>query len=173
MTTPTIYTSSFVFFFLSLFFSSCFGEVDPPGCKYNAPVAIFAGVDSFSNHSFSVNKQDAVEKISVPKYKMDIELYQSGCDFLQQEFRFLLYEAYPAQTPPDICANQIAGIFFLLARDAPLQLGMLSQWATAIKADAASFKYNEKIKLAGSGITAQIDKIHQPESAVLTIVFSE
>jgi hypothetical protein len=168
-----ISTSCFSFFLISIFFFACFAKDKPQGCKYKSPVAIFAGIDSFPNHSFTVNKQDAVEKISVPKYKMDIELYQSGCDFLQQEFRFMLHEPYPMNIPPDICANQIAGIFFLLARDAPLQLGMLSQWAAAIKADAASFKYNEKIKLAGSGITAQIDKIHQPESAVLTIVFSE
>lgn len=153
----------------------CFNS--PPkgdeSCKYKAPTAIFEGIDSFQNHSFEINGQEALEKVSLPRYKMDIELYQSGCDFLKQEYRFLLYEPYPANTPPEICAHQIAGIFLLLARDAPIQLGTMRQWAQAIKNAAADFKYNESIPLVGTDIEAQIDKVHQPESAILSIVFSQ
>ena len=61
----------------------------------------------------------------------------------------------------------------LLARDAPIQLGTMRQWAQAIKNAAADFKYNESIPLVGTDIEAQIDKVHQPESAILSIVFSQ
>ena len=142
-------------------------------CKYKAPTAIFAGIDSFQNHRFEVNGQEALEKISLPRYRMDLELYQSGCDFLKQEYRFILYETYPANTPASICAHQIAGIFLLLSRDAPLQLGMLRAWAQAIKYAADDFEYNQAVPLAGTDVKAQIDKVHQPESAILTIVFSQ
>ena len=169
------------FFWLLTFFTplfllaSCFSSTSEglKVCKYQAPVAIFEGIDSFQNHSFEVNGQEALEKVSLPRYKMDIELYQSGCDFLKQEYRFLLYEPYPANTPPEICAHQIAWIFLLLARDAPIQLGTMRQWAQAVKNAAADFKYNEPIPLVGTDIEAQIDKVHQPESAILSIVFSQ
>ena len=157
---------------LFCFLLSCGGS-KPEGCKYAPPQAIFAGIDSFTNHSFEVAKQDGIEKVTVPKLGMDIELYQSGCDFLQQEFRFHIPEAYPLNTPPEVCALHIANIFTILSQEAPQKLGLLGQWAEAIRADAKSFQYNEKTIFQGTAIKAQIDKTHQTESAILSIVFEQ
>ncbi|MCH2021361.1 MAG: hypothetical protein MK207_02675 [Saprospiraceae bacterium] len=150
---------------------ACEGNDKSKICKYKPPVAIFSGIDSFEDHSFDLKGQSSVEYISIPKMNMDIQLYQSGCDDIQQEFRFLLHEAYPLNTPPDVCAMHIAGIFYMLSQEAPQQLGLLQQWAETLKANSKSFNYNEKIVFFDSDISAQIDKIHQPESAVLSIVF--
>ncbi|BDS12252.1 hypothetical protein [Aureispira anguillae] len=146
---------------------------DSKPCKYKPPVAIFEGIDRFSNHSFEVTGQDAVERVFIPKMNMTIELYQSGCDFLQQEYRILLEEAYPLNTPAEVCALHISNIFLILAGEAPEKLGLFQQWAAAIQAAAKSFKYNEKILLKGTAIHAQIDKTHQTESAMLSIIFSQ
>jgi hypothetical protein len=163
----------YYFFLLTLLVSiiSCMGNNQPKTCLYKPPVAIFSGIDSFENHSFELKGQNAVERISIPKMNMDIELFQSGCDDLEQEFRFILYEAYPLNTPPDVCAMHIAGILYILSQESPQKLGLFQQWAETIKANAKSFKYNERTGFFDSEISAQIDKMHQPESAVLSIVF--
>jgi len=160
--------------FLSLFLVSCFGDNnEKEGCKYAPPTAIFVGVDSFENHSFTVNGQDGVERIYFPKTNMDIELYQSGCDTREQEFRFHIREPYPLNTPPEVCAMHIANLFYILSQQSIQQLGALQQFAEAIKVEASSFQYNEKLQFQGSHIKAQIDKTHQTESAILTILISE
>jgi hypothetical protein len=160
--------------FLSLFLVSCFGDNNKKkGCKYTPPIAIFAGIDSFENHSFSVNGQDGMERIYFPKVNMDIELYQSGCDTREQEFRFHIGEAYPLNTPPGDCAMHLANLFYILSQQSAQKLGALQQFAEAIKVEAKSFEYNEKLQFQGSHIKAQIDKTHQAESAILTILISE
>ena len=162
---------SITIFVLIYLLLGCTANNTSKSCKYKPPTAIFSGIDSFENHSFDLTGQHSVERIAVPKMNMDIELYQSGCDDIQQEFRFLLYEAYPLNTPPDVCAMHIAGILYILSQESPQKLGLLQQWAETIKANSKSFKYNEKTGFFDSGISAQIDKMHQPESAVLSIVF--
>ena len=142
-------------------------------CKYKPPTTVFENIEGFTNHSFEVRGQDAVEKISVPGMNLSIELYQSGCNSLQQEYRMLLNGTYPLNTSPDVCAMDIAEIFYNLAQQAPNELGLLQQWAGAIKADAASFQYNEKVLFQGSDVSAQINKTHQTKSAMLTIIFSQ
>lgn len=142
-------------------------------CQYKPPTAIFENIEGFTNHSFELRGQDAVEKISVPEMNLSIELYQSGCDVLQQEYRMLLNGTYPLNTPPDLCAMDIAEIFYNLSQQAPNELGLLQQWAGAIKTDAKTFKYNEKVMFQGSNVSAEINKTHQTTSAMLTIIFSQ
>ena len=166
----------FLFFLLSLacLLLGCFGNGnESKTCKYSPPTAVFAGIDSFQNHSFSVNGQDGVERIFFPKIDMDIELYQSGCNAREQEYRFHLHEPYPLNTPPEVCAMHIANLFYILSQQSPQKLGELQQWAEAIRADAKSFQYNEKMQFQGSHIKAQIDKTHQTESAILTLLITE
>lgn len=142
-------------------------------CKYKPPAAIFENIEGFTNHSFEVKGQDAVEKISVPAMNLSIELYQSGCNALQQEYRMLLNGTYPLNTLPEACATDIAEVFYNLSQRAPNQLGLLQQWAEAIKANASAFQYGEEVSFHGSGISAQINKTHQTKSAMLTIIFSQ
>lgn len=142
-------------------------------CKYKPPTAIFEHIQGFANHSFEVKGQDAVEKVTVPAMNLSIELYQSGCDVLQQEYRMLLNGTYPLNTPPEVCAIDIAEIFYNLSQQDPNELGLLQQWAIAMKDNAKSFQYNEKMIFSGSTISAKINKTHQTNSAMLTVIFSE
>lgn len=164
----------FCLILLSFIIGSCTGNSSASkACKYKPPVAIFANIDSFQNHSFELNGQDAVERIFVPKLNMTIELYQSGCNSLEQEYRILLQEGYPLNTPAEVCALHISNIFLILSHEAPEQLGLFEQWAIEIQKNAKAFKYNEKIALLGTGVMAQIDKMHQTESAMLSIIFTQ
>jgi hypothetical protein len=158
---------------LFLLLISCGGAETSQGCKYKPPTAIFKNIEGFTKHSFEVREQEAVEKISVPGMNLSIELYQSGCDVLQQEYRILLDGTYPLNTTADVCAMDIAGIFYNLSQQAPHELGLLQQWAGAIKTDAKTFQYNEKVLFQGSDVSAEINKTHQTRSAMLTIIFSQ
>jgi hypothetical protein len=142
-------------------------------CKYKPPTAIFENVQGFTDHSFEVKGQDAVEKVNVPGMKLSIELYQSGCNAMQQEYRLLLDGTYPLNTAPDLCAMDIAEIFYNLSQQAPNELGLLQQWAGAIQKDAKAFQYNEKVLFQDSDVSAEINKTHQSSSAMLTIIFSQ
>jgi len=142
-------------------------------CKYKPPTAIFENIEGFTKHSFEVKGQNAVEKITVLAMNLSIELYQSGCNTLQQEYRMLLNGTYPLNTPADVCAMDIAEIFYNLSQQAPNELGLLQQWAGAIKTDAKKIQYNEKVLFQGSDVSVEINKTHQTRSAMLTITFSQ
>jgi hypothetical protein len=160
--------------FLFLLIIGCGGsDNNSQECKYKPPTAIFENINGFTNHSFEVRGQEAVEKISVPEMNLSIELYQSGCNALQQEYRMLLNGTYPLNTSADVCAMDIAEIFYNLSQQAPNELGLLQQWAGAIKTDAKAFQYNEKVLFQGSDVSAEINKTHQTKSAMLTIIFSQ
>jgi len=149
---------------------SCGGESDQ--CKYSTPVAIFQGIDKIENHTFEATGNNAVEHIFVPSMGMDVELYQSGCNELEQEFRFHIHEALPLNIPPQECAMLTAVIFDKLSGLSP-NLIPLAQWAGAIKENAEAFKYNEKIRLKGTPMQVQLDKVHQSNSTMLTVIFKE
>jgi hypothetical protein len=152
---------------------ACGGNTDDGKCTYGAPTAIFEGVEGLEQHFFEVNGQTSVEKVAIPSMNMNIELYQSGCDQIEQEYRILLQEPYELNTPAEVCALHIANILHMISEKAPQQLGALQQWANAIRADSKRMAYNEPILLTNSGIRVQIDKLHQTNSAILSLVLSQ
>lgn len=156
-----------------LLLMACGGEATEDSCVGGEPTAIFEGIAAFEHHEFEKNGQESVEKIVVPDLNMGIELYQSGCDRIEQEFRILLNEPYELNTPAPYCALHIANILVLLSEKAPEQLGALQQWAEAIRADAQKMAYNEQVQLTNSSIYVQIDKTHQSNSAILSVVFAQ
>lgn len=171
MTLPKL--STYLFLALFLVIQACNDSPKQKGCKYGTPVAIFKDIPGLQGHDFQQTGQDAVERIEVPDLSMTIEVFQSGCNALQQEFRFLLNGTYQLNTPPAVCAIDIASIFNSLAEKAPERLALLQQWAGAIQTDASNFQYNEPLMLQGSNVKAQIDKSHQADAAILSITFSQ
>ena len=155
---------------LSFLLTNCSGDPQPETCKYKPPVAIFAGIDSFENHSFEVTGQNAVEKVFFPRLNMDVELYQSGCNALQQEFRFHIKEAFPLNIPAPNCTIGIARILYELSLE-DSNLAGLQQLASSLEASAQGMAYNEKLLLEHSNTYVQIDKTHQTESAILSVIF--
>lgn len=161
---------SLVLFLITL---SCGGEDGDRPCMGGEPTAIFEGIAAFEQHEFQQTGQESVEKIAVPELGMNIELYQSGCDRIEQEFRILLQEPYELNTPATVCALHISNILMLLSEKDPQKLGALQQWAEAIRADAERVVYNERLQLSNSDVYIQVDKTHQTNSAILSVVFSQ
>ncbi len=162
-----------MFFVLLLFVLACGGAAEDRPCTYGEPTAIFEGVEGLENHQFEGNGQESVEKVTVSDMNMSIELYQSGCDRIEQEYRILLNEPYELNTPAKVCALHISNILGLIAEKSPQQLGALQQWAEAIRADVERMEYNERVQLTNSDVYVQIDKTHQSNSAILSVVFSQ
>lgn len=140
-------------------------------CQYNTPVAVFEDIAALTNHQFEANGQSSKESVTVPPLAMEIELYQSGCNTLEQEFRFILDGTMPKGMPPSVCAKELASIFYSLSQlDAKLM--NFEGFAQAFTQAADKFRYNEPVSLAGSDITAKIIKQDQPKSTILTVIFS-
>ncbi|MGH1339313.1 MAG: hypothetical protein ACRBFS_24555 [Aureispira sp.] len=156
-----------------LFLLTACGESADRPCMGGEPTAIFEGIKAFENHEFNQTGQESVEKITVPEMNMSIELYQSGCDEIEQEFRILLQEAYELNTPATVCALHLSNILMILSEKEPQKLGALQQWSEAIRIDAERIAYNERIQLSNSSIYIQVDKTHQTNSAILSVVFSQ
>jgi len=159
---------------LSLFFltTACGSNENQENECRSQPTPIFKGIERFENHHFEANGQNSKETVLVPPLAMDLELYQSGCQSLTQEYRFVLHGTMPKQMKANQCAGEIASIFLSLSQfDA--KLFEFQQWATAIQNNASAFKYNEEIPLQGSGVTVKIIKQHQPKRTILTVIFSQ
>ena len=150
---------------------SCGGQSTEVNCQYDNPAPVFANIQGLENHNFEATGQSSKEFVSVPPLAMNIELYQSGCNSLEQEFRFLLNGTMPKGMPPSVCATELASIFYSLSQlDAKLMnFGGFAQAFTKTK---DKFRYNEPVALTGSDITAKIIKQDQPKSTILTVIFS-
>lgn len=173
---PCAISKSFLVICNLLFFlllSACIGDKTDHSCIGGEPTAIFEGIEAFEKHNFERKEQESIEKITVPDMNMSIELYQSGCDQVEQEFRIWLNEPYELNTTATVCALHISNIFLLLSEKAPQKLAALQQWAEAIRADAQRMVYNERVQLSNSSVYVQIDKMHQVNTAMLTIVLAQ
>lgn len=160
-----------ILLFLMSLLQSCGGNQTDKNCQYNTPVAVFADIPTMTNHQFAANGQSSKESVTVTPLAMDIELYQSGCNTLEQEFRFILDGTMPKGMPPTVCAKELASIFYSLSQlDAKLM--NFEGFAQAFTQAADKFRYNEPTSLAGSNITAKIIKQDQPKSTILTVIFS-
>lgn len=142
-------------------------------CLHKEPVPIFEGITGFENHEFEATGTNAVERVDIPEMGLSIELYQSGCNALSQEFRILIHDSYELDTPPAICAAHIANIFRILSEKAPKQLGPLYEWGKLILSNAQEIEYNEPLIIPEMGVSMKITKTHEVDSAILTLELSE
>ena len=165
---------SFLLLFVSfLIFTKCGSNNAAQQCKYKAPSPVFQSLDSTSNYSFESNAQSAIESVRFDRLGFSIELVQSGCSLLSQEYRIILPEKYPFNTPADVCAMHISGIFYGLSVKYPLELNLLQSWATAIRSVANGLNYNEALNLPDNSIKMTINKIHDNEKTILSVLFEE
>lgn len=159
---------------LCLVWMGC-GSLGSEKCTYDAPEPIFEGVEGLENHEFELTGNESVERVDIPEpsFNLSIELYQSGCDIRRQEYRIITHEPYEASTPAPVCVAQIANIFRLLAERDAVKLGPLYGMGDVLLQNAKRFEYNEKVPIREGGIFVQVDKVHQTNGAILTLVLSE
>ena len=134
-------------------------------CKYGAPKAIFAdSISSLAQHQFEQKGQTGTEHL-VFKDGKSLEIIQSGCDQIKQEFQFTL----PIGAD-DANKNWI--------KEAALQfqnLGSLGEaylsfnfWAQAIQENQQRIQLGETIELQ-TGFAMKIDYIKGNDHSLLLI----
>jgi len=152
---------------------------DKPGddafedCKYGKPEAIFsAELEEVKKHRFRMKKKEGIETISFHD-GMELVIYQSGCDHIQQQYQFEL--------PPagDTIDTQQAEYWIAQTITAFQSLGDLgpeffsySSWAQAIAEKAAEFKLAEFLEVQ-PGFFVKIDRIESSDKATLIVTLSE
>jgi hypothetical protein len=148
--------------------AACQGGEKPSDCP-TSPSAIFspdlAGVES---QDFIQTGKDGLEVVSFSN-GVFLEVYQSGCDSLRQEFRFRLPSPPPADAPGAWLAetqNQFRFFGSLGPEYAPF-----SQWADALSGFEEDFRLGQPMEAAG-GFWVQIDKIDSFDGPALVVLLA-
>jgi hypothetical protein len=157
-----------VHFLALLFFLASCNDVQTPACKYGEPVAMFspemAGV---VKHDFSGEGQEATESIGLER-GWEIQILQSGCDAIRQEFRFLLKDEGDEEiNPVDKC-----GAIFLSLSGMDPSLAGLANWGNVIMENSESFNLGAFTQVA-EGFYIKIDRIKQGKDTLLIAILSE
>ncbi|MCB0706210.1 MAG: hypothetical protein KDC34_12905 [Saprospiraceae bacterium] len=137
-------------------------------CRYGKPKPIFsdemAGVVS---HSFLQEGQEGNEQIRLQS-GLEVEIYQTGCDAIKQEFRFTLQDLPPTQ--PDAFWISAAAACFIELSTLEADPIIFSQYAQAIQQYAPNFILGEQAELA-TGFYMMIDGIKMGGEGLLRVVF--
>ena len=137
-------------------------------CKYGEPVPIFGKeMPGVASHSFEAKGQDANEKVSLER-GMQIEILQSGCDAIRQEFRFLIdEEEQEGENPVEKC-----GAIFISLSGMDPDLAGLANWGNVILEYSDQLKLGETTQVS-EGFFIKIDRIRQGDQTLLIAILSE
>lgn len=137
-------------------------------CKYGKPVAIFSeSLEQVEKQSFELNGQKGLETVQFTNGKY-LELYQSGCNDIRQEYRFTLKGNYKGKDDQfwfDESMRQLAFIAQLDERYA--QIGF---WISELDRNAEQITLGQFVE-AQANTFVMLDKLVEAESALIIIVF--
>ncbi len=162
-----------LFFIVTLFvYSSCdFGSKgDTHNCKMGKPAPMFSDTMKFvQQHQFFVQGNMGVETVHFDNM-FRLEIYQSGCDKLKQEFRV----TQPGKFDGLEDAFWVKGAYqsLMMFSGVSMKLAGLKPWAEIIQKNA------DKIKLAEPfspepGIQIVVDRIMGNKEATIIIQFEQ
>lgn len=154
---------------LSCSLLSCNGGEGNSECPLGEPVAIFRPDQPFvANHTFQQKGQEGAEVIRFVNGSY-LEVFQSGCSSVRQEFRFR--EANPPADSGAYWLNRAVGQFRYLGTLAP-EYQPFREWANALEATDSLFRMGQPLEL-DAGFYARLDRISGPDSSLLVIVLSQ
>ncbi len=138
-------------------------------CPMGTPSAVFSDtMQAVSNHEFTLQGNNSQERVILQSGQR-IHLFQSGCEILEQEYRFWLTESSNARlTDPEIIGiaeNQ----FTMLSYLSPSLAGYAG-YAGMIQEVAPQILLGQETEFA-LGQTVEIDKIVTDNETLLTVIF--
>ena len=162
-----------IFIFLLLLSYSCQNGADEgefAHCRYNAPEPIFhPAIPDITDHHFELRGNTGLERISFSDGLL-LSIQQSGCDFLQQEYRFFL-EQEITDPDPQFWFSLAAALLGRLSALGPEYL-IFDAWADAIEARQAGMKLGE-MKEVQPGFYLQVDHSLQEGRTIVMLTFSQ
>lgn len=165
----------FVLFCIALLgFAGCANE--PPAdelftdCRYAAPKPIFhEGLESVARHHFQLEQGKAVESLSFDD-GLQLQILQTGCDHIHQEFRFEL-DGGDTAAPDNFWISEAAGQFYRLGQLGASYVVYLSL-ARALDERNGQFRLGESIELQ-AGFYAKVERQNSRGRQLLAVSLSE
>ncbi len=157
-----------LFVILLSFLMGCTSEGTSSGedCKMGRPAPMFSDTMRFvAQHRFEAEGQKGIEAVKL-KNGLDLEILQTGCNDLMQEFRIKQKGDY--QYKDDRFWIQGASQSMALLSVTSPNLAGLNQWAMTIANFESSMKLAEPFE-PEPGIAVTVDKILGKEQATLII----
>ena len=164
------YTYIYTVFFLAVLFGSCGNSNSKSKCEAGDPVAIFSDkYEQIVNHSFKITGTESLEEIEFEN-GIKLELAQSGCESLKQEFRFII-PGYQNATEESLWSDFAINLFNYMG-GIDIAFADFSFWSQAIKQAQPNLNVGVPFEL-GPGRWIKIDKISSSDHAVLIVTLSQ
>lgn len=139
-------------------------------CRYGAPEPIFhASLPAVARHDFQLLKGQGIEQLAF-KDGLELEVLQSGCEYIEQEFRFRQAGKFQ-KAPPDFWIDEAARIFNRLGSLGPEYLSYYSL-AQAIDEQAGRIRLGQDIELQ-PGFFFKMEPISAADETTLVVRLSE
>ena len=160
-----------VFCAILMFFNACQSDSSKTGkCKYGKPTAIFNDtMPTVAKHIFQVKDGVGIEMV-VFSNKLLLEIEQSGCNDIHQQFSFIMFGKFQNDTDDAVWKQLAVKHFRDLANISP-SLMAFNGWADAIESVKDKLKFSEPVDLEGK-TQVRIDKILSADKATLVVQFS-
>ena len=128
---PFLYPSVIFAFFV--LFNACKSDTNSTGkCKYGKPTAIFADtMPTVAKHFFQVKDGVGIEMV-VFSNKLLLEIEQSGCNDIHQQFSFIMFGKFKSDTDDEVWKQLAIKHFRDLANISPALMAF-NGWAEAIE----------------------------------------
>ncbi len=157
-----------VYFTFILLITACANDSTQQAadCAYGEPRPIFSDtLEAVQQHQFSSNKQEGTENVLFVT-GLQLEVLQSGCEAIEQEFQFTLDGDYREETP-EFWLEQ-ATLHFQFLGSLGEQYFPLYAWGQAIGEAKAQMKLGEPHEVQPH-FNAIVDKVVSKEQATLII----
>jgi hypothetical protein len=162
---PSVFSLIFLFFTL---FTAC--KTDNGKCKFGDPVAIFSDtMQAVKNHHFEIKDKTGIEYV-VLKNGLLLEIEQSGCNTINQQFTFEIMGDFSKQN--DDFWKTLAAKNFQLLSNASVKLQPFIAWSEAIESVKSKLKLAEAIEIQNK-MHVRLDKIVSADRAMLVVQLSQ
>ncbi|MEM9921609.1 MAG: hypothetical protein AAF990_26130 [Bacteroidota bacterium] len=146
------------------------GSSDPfAKCRYAKPVAIFSdSLSAVKQHQFELRENTGYEKVFFES-GMELELFQSGCDNIKQEFRFS-FPIKHQQDEPQFWIEQAIGLLNYMGNLSEKQKPFL-MWSNMIRQQQQQMDIGEAFELE-PGVFAKVDRILSDNNTMILLELS-
>ena len=163
-----------IYSFSLLFLLSCNNENKV--CLASEQKALFtSNTRGIENYYFQKSKETVTEKFRFNLFMtMDFEIISSGCDELTQEIR-IEFQDKSEPMPRKISAKDLIEVVastLLEISSFDKNAYSLTGLADAMMKKQNLMEYNQEISI-GNGFSLQLDKIHDAESTLVTIILKK
>ena len=164
-------STSSLFLLIFTLISACKTETSNTGkCKFGDPVAIFSDtMKMVKKHHFEIKDKTGIEFIALGN-GMLVEVEQSGCNTINQQFTFELQGDF-SKMDNAFWTTLAVKNFRLLASFSP-KLQAFGAWGDAIESVKSTFKLAEAVEVE-KGTHIRIDKVLAADRAMLVVQLSQ